>query len=261
MTKSTGAVTAAPRTPVHGTATSRTPVHGTATSRTPVHGTATSRTSARGAATRRTSARGAATRRLLIAAAAATLAEHGFAGSSARVVADRAGVNQGLIFYHFGSVTGLLLAALDDVSATRRARYGQAVAAAGSPAELVEVASSIFREDLDAGDAAVLVAMIAGAAATPGLGAEVAERIGPWIGFARDAVAGVLVDSPLGSVVSADSAGFAVVALYLGMEMLTQLDGDGTPATALFDQAARLAALLGAMGTPSRTAVPGGATL
>ena len=76
----------------------------------------------------RSSTRGDETRRQLIEAAIGTLKDHGFAGASARVIADRAGVNQGLVFYHFDSVAGLLLAALDVVSATRQARYGEAVA-------------------------------------------------------------------------------------------------------------------------------------
>jgi AcrR family transcriptional regulator len=200
----------------------------------------------------RSSTRGDETRRQLIEAAIETLKDHGFAGASARVIADRAGVNQGLVFYHFDSVIGLLLAALDAVSATRQARYGEAVAGVTSPAELVEVASSIYREDLDAGHVAVLVAMIAGAASTPGLGEEVAKRIEPWAGFARDAITGVLADSPLISIMPPDDLGFAVVALYLGMEMLTQLDGNRAPASALFDQAMSLTTLLGALGgTPS----------
>ena len=212
------------------------------------------------AATSVRTTRGEATRQLLIAAAVETLKDHGYAGASARVIADRAGVNQGLIFYHFESVTGLLLAALDSVSDMRRARYGAAVDGVSSPAELVDVASSIFREDLDAGHVAVLVAMIAGAATTPGLGGEVAKRIAPWTGFARDAVAVALADSPLHSLVPAESVGFAVVALYLGMEMLTHLDGDRAPATELFDHALAITALLGALGgTGPTAAAPDGA--
>ena len=115
-----------------------------------------------------------------------------------------------------------------------------------SPAGLVGVASSIYSEDLNEGHVAVLVAMIAGAATTPGLGEEVAKRIAPWTSFARDAVAGVLGDSPVGASVPAETMGFAVVALYLGMEMLTHLDGDRAPATALFDRALQLVGLLGA---------------
>src|SRR5664280_2663095 len=161
--------------------------------------------------------RGEVTRQQLIEAAIDTLKNHGYAGASARVIVDRAGVNQGLIFYHFDSVTGLRLAALDEVSAQRRDRYAGAVDEASSPAELVRVASTIYREDLGAGYVGVLVAMIAGVATTPGLGDEVAKRIAPWTDFARTAVTGVLADSPLGAVLPADTVGFAVVALYLGM--------------------------------------------
>ncbi len=192
--------------------------------------------------------RSAKTRRQLVEAAIEILKDHGFVGASARVIADRAGVNQGLVFYHFGSVTNLLLAALDAVSADRMARYGEAVAQVTSPAELVDVASSIFREDLDAGYVSVLVAMISGASSTQGLGAEVARRIEPWIGFAQAAIEGALEGSPLRSAVPADDLAFGIVALYLGMELLTHLDGVRAPADALFDRAASLVGLLAGLG-------------
>jgi AcrR family transcriptional regulator len=201
--------------------------------------------------------RGDDTRRALLDAATAVLREQGFAGASARVIADRAGVNQGLVFYHFGSVVGLLLAALDAVSEARAAQYEEAVAGVTSPAGLVEVATSIFREDLDAGHVAVLVAMMSGAASTPGLGPEVARRIAPWTTFARDALAAALEGSPLATLVPVDEVAHAVVALYLGLEMLTELDGDRAPAEALFARAGALAALLGALAPPT-TAGAGG---
>jgi AcrR family transcriptional regulator len=197
------------------------------------------------------SRRGAETRQQLISAATAILKEQGFAGASARVIAERAGVNQGLVFYHFDSVVGLLLAALDAVSEARAARYGAAVAGVSSPAGLVEVAASIFREDLEAGHVAVLVAMMSGAASTPGLGEEVARRIAPWTAFARDAIAGALDGSPLERVLPADEVAHAVVALYLGLEMLTELDGDRTPAEALFSRAGTLVGLLALFGGPA----------
>ena len=58
-----------------------------------------------------------ATRRALVDAAIESLRFDGFAGASARAIATRAGLNPGLIFYHFGSVADLLLAALAEVSA------------------------------------------------------------------------------------------------------------------------------------------------
>ena len=63
--------------------------------------------------------RSADTRRVLVEAAIETLKDVGYAGASARAIAERAGSNQGLVFYHFGSVANLLLAALDAVSADR----------------------------------------------------------------------------------------------------------------------------------------------
>jgi len=50
---------------------------------------------------------------------------------------------------------------------------------------LVDAATDIFRNDLDAGSMTVLVEMIAGASSTTDLGAEVAARIGPWKEFAQ----------------------------------------------------------------------------
>src|SRR3954452_18431681 len=89
-----------------------------------------------------------ATRQALVDAAIETLKADGFSGASARTIAGRAGCNQGLVFYHFGSVANLLLAALDAVSADRSARYRASVEAAASPTELVDAATAIFREDL-----------------------------------------------------------------------------------------------------------------
>ena len=187
-------------------------------------------------------------RRMLIDAAIETLKADGFGGASARAIAGRAGCNQGLVFYHFGSVVNLLLAALDAVSADRLEHYGEAVSRVDSPAQLVDVAATIFEEDLDAGYVSVLVAMIAGASSTPGLGSEVAARIAPWMQFAQGAIDESLGDSPIGSVVPSGDVAFGVVALYLGMEMLTHLDGDRAPALALFDHAKGLATLLAALG-------------
>jgi AcrR family transcriptional regulator len=192
---------------------------------------------------RATGERSSATRQGLVDAAIDSLRFDGFAGASARAIAARAGSNQGLVFYHFGSVAELLLAALDEVSTRRLQRYSAVVEAAGTPSELVAAATKIFREDLDEGYVTVLVEMIAGAASSPALGQQVAARIAPWRAFAERAIEATISDSPLGSVVPVGDAAYAVVALYLGLEMLSHLDGDRTHALALFDQASRLAAL------------------
>ncbi len=198
----------------------------------------------------------AATRHTLVEAAIETLRAEGFAGASARAIAGRAGCNQGLVFYHFGSVANLLLAALDAVSADRLERYGAAIEHVTSPQELTEVAAAIFREDLDAGYVTVLVEMIAGASSTPGLGAEVAARIAPWTQFAQRAIDTTLRGSALGTFIPSADVAYCVVALYLGLEMLTHLDGDRGHALALFDHAKQLAMLLEALGSTSGATPP-----
>ena len=191
------------------------------------------------------------TRRQLVEAALETLTSAGYGGASARSIANRAGVNQGLIFYHFGSVANLLLAALDSVSEERLHRYGAEVAGVTSPGELVDAAEGIFRNDLDAGYITVLVELIAGASSTPGLGPEVSARIRPWREFARSTIEEAIGDSPLRSVLPAEDVAHAVVALYLGLEMLSHLDGDAAPALALFAHAKQIATLVEALTSPT----------
>jgi AcrR family transcriptional regulator len=193
------------------------------------------------------------TRRTLVDAAIATLKEDGYAGASARAIAERAGVAQGLVFYHFGSVANLLLAALDAVSAARLADYSASIEQARTPGELVAAAAGIFREDLDAGYVTVLVEMIGGASATPGLGAEVAARIGPWTAFAQEALEKTLGESPLGTLLPTRDVAHAIVALYLGLEMLSHLDGDRAPALALFGHAEQLASFFAPSPTKETT--------
>ncbi len=193
------------------------------------------------------------TGRILVDAAIETLTKKGYSGASARAIAEAAGVNQGLIFYHFGSVTNLLLAALDSVSADRLTHYTAALEQVGSTGDLVDAATGIFERDLDAGYITVLVEMIAGASSSPGLGPEVAARIGPWRSFAQDAIERALGDSPLGAALPVADVAYGIVALYLGLEMLSHLDGDRGPSLALFGHAKQLSLLVEAMtaGAPS----------
>jgi AcrR family transcriptional regulator len=184
------------------------------------------------------------TRGTLIAAAIATLRESGFAAASARRIAAEAGCNQALIFYHFGSVPDLLVAALEDVSARRMVAYRELLDRTGTLGELIDGARAVFEADLDAGHVTVLVEMISGAQSVPGLGERVSACLAPWRSFAESAVRDVLASSPLGSLVPPDEAAHAVVAGILGLEMLASLDGDRASALALFDRARAVGDLL-----------------
>jgi AcrR family transcriptional regulator len=189
------------------------------------------------------------TRAALIEGAIEALRTTGFAGASAREIARLAGCNQTLVFYHFGSVTSLLLAALDGVSERRMAAYQQVISGARSASDLVESARAIFAEDLDSGHVTVLVEMIAGARSVPGLGEQVAARLAPWREFAEEAVGGALASSPLARLLPARDLAHGVVAGFLGLELLAALDGDRAAALALFDRASVLAAMADLAGT------------
>ena len=188
--------------------------------------------------------RSAGTRQALIVAAISALRDVGFAGASAREIARRAGCNQSQVFYHFGSVVELLLAALDEVSASRMDAYRSLLDQATTLSGLVESAETILTEDLDSGYVAVLVEMVAGAQSVPGLGEQVTQRLAPWKAFAEEAVQRALAVVPLGALVPAREVAHAIVAGLLGLELLANLDGDRTQATALFGRARMLAGLL-----------------
>jgi AcrR family transcriptional regulator len=180
------------------------------------------------------------TRARLISAANEALREKGFFGATAREIARRARCNQALVFYHFGSVGNLLLAALDDVSARRFDHYRAVLEDSEGISGILQLAELVFREDLDAGYLTVLAEMINAASSTPGLGPEVAARIAPWRQFAADGLRRGLTEVGLPELVEADDVGHALVALFLGLELLAHLDGDRTRAIHLFEGAQKL---------------------
>jgi AcrR family transcriptional regulator len=184
----------------------------------------------------------------LVAAAIDALREVGFAGASAREIASRAGFSQALVFYHFGSVNDLLLAALDEVSARRMTAYRGLLEHATSMSALSESARSIFIEDLDAGYVRVLIEMITGAHAVPGLGDQVAERLRPWRDLAEDAIRRVVGRSAAARLLPPAEAGHALVAGFLGLELLASLDGDRAAAIAVFDRFRSLTRILDLLG-------------
>ena len=115
----------------------------------------------------------------LVQAAVQALREVGFAGASARDIARRAGSTQSQVFYHFGSVADLLLAALDDVSARRMAAFQPLLEAATSPAYLLRTARPVVGDDSGSGELQVLVELVAGPPPCPGLCHPGAARFPP----------------------------------------------------------------------------------
>ena len=188
------------------------------------------------------------TKERIVLAALETLKEEGFAGTSARAIARRGNFNQALIFYHFGTLNDLLLAALDRTSAERMARYRDAVRTPASIEDRIRMATDLYREDLETGHITIISELIAGSLARPDLGPEVVARLEPWVELVEeeltDMLAGSLLGSLLGGVVQPRPLAFGIIALYLGVDLLSHLDHDNSRAEALFETAGRLGPLL-----------------
>jgi AcrR family transcriptional regulator len=168
-----------------------------------------------------------------------TLQREGFAGATSRAVARNGGFNPALIFYYFGSLDGLLLAALEQTSTARLTRYREALEDVTTVDRLLEVMVSLYSEDRDSGHITVVSQMMAGSLANPELRPQVLTRMEPWIDLAEATIARLL--PPL---LPARDLGAAAVTFYLGANLLSALQPENTQLERLFEHAMQLAPLL-----------------
>ncbi|GAA2628569.1 MULTISPECIES: TetR/AcrR family transcriptional regulator [Streptomyces] len=198
----------------------------------------------------------AATKEKLLEGALRTLAEQGIAKASARTIATTAGVGQGLIFYHFGSVDELLAAACRFGAEQRVARYRDRLAALGSLTELLEFARAMHEEERAAGNVALLGQLLAAGQSSPVLAAATADGLGLWIEELEKVLTRLLAATPLEGY--ADPAGLAraTAASFIGIELYEGVDPQGAgSALAALEQLAGLAAVLEGLGSLSQRVV------
>jgi AcrR family transcriptional regulator len=117
-------------------------------------------------------ARGRSTRAQLLAAATEVLREDGYAATSMRAVAERAGAQLSLVHYHFGSKRGLLVAVLDDLTERLLERQRALFADERPFSEQWRTACEYLREDLGSGYVRILWELWSAGLADP----ELAER-------------------------------------------------------------------------------------
>jgi AcrR family transcriptional regulator len=182
------------------------------------------------------------TKATILDAAVKTLQTEGFSGATSRAIGRTGGFNQALIFYHFGSLDALLLAALERTSQARLARYREATAGIDQLDRLLAVMAELHEEDRQSGHITVVSQMLAGSLANPELAPQVVAQLEPWIDLAEKTIARVL--PPL---VPPRDLAFAAVTFYLGVNLLTTLDPDRSRLQALFDHAAALGPLVAAL--------------
>lgn len=182
------------------------------------------------------------TRQRLIRGAIETIRTHGITGTSARSIAATAGVNQALVFYHFGSVHDLLKAACLTATQERVAPFVERLEEVGDLRELLALGRATHAEERAHGNVTVLAQMLAGAQADPELVETTAAALQLWITPIESALTRLLAGSPVAELIDTPGLARAVSAGFVGLELYEGVDPDG--AAAALDALDRLGDLI-----------------
>jgi AcrR family transcriptional regulator len=185
------------------------------------------------------------TRDKLLDAAARALAEDGVAGVSARTVAARAGVNQALVFYHFGSVSGLLDAAVRRSVDLAVASYRDRFTDVSSLAELVSVGRELHEAEKLTGNVQQMAQVMAGAMRDEALAGAGRYAMARWSAEIEAVLGRVLKPTPLHGLVDPRGLAQTVAAGFIGLELYDGVDPE--VAGAAFDALDAIGALVSAL--------------
>ncbi len=201
---------------------------------------------------RKSSKSGNDTKNKILDAALQTVRDEGLVGTSARSIARTGDFNQALVFYHFGSIEGLLLAALERAHERRMDRFEHDLATVTELQGLTRIAQELHASAEDP-DQAALAAIVAGWSATSDNGKTILDILQPWNDMVSEALKRVLGDHPLAKFIPTNDLAHAIAALFLGIEILGRLDPSNQQADRIF---AVLNSLAG-FGTPLLQAMEG----
>jgi len=194
----------------------------------------------------------------LLDAAAEMLATEGLTGLSARSVAARAGVNQALVFYHFGSVAELVEAALrrsaDLAVATYRNRFDDVT----SFTELLTLGRELHATERDRGNVAQMAQVMSGALRDATLARAGRYALTQWTRQIEVVLGRLLAGSPLRGLVEPAGLARAVAASFLGLELYEGVDPEGaTSAMAALESLGNLLEMVDGLGPVGTRAVRG----
>jgi AcrR family transcriptional regulator len=188
-------------------------------------------------------ATGAETRVKIIEAARQVLRDQGITEASARNIARQGDFNQALIFYHFGSIEGLLIAVAEDEGRLRATLYAEQFQRITKLAELVRIARDVHSHEMDTGGPTVLSQLLAGALSSEPIAQGMVQAMQPWMDLVNSAMGQTVASTPFVSMLPSEDLAFAVASLFIGMELLSSLDPTAKQAERLFDMFGNLAGL------------------
>ena len=183
-----------------------------------------------------------------------TIRTHGIAKVSARTIATTGGLNQALVFYHFGSVDALVAEACL-VSTTERVEvFEQRLDEVQGFADLLRVAQELHAQEKELGNVTILGQVLAGSQTNPQLAEVTGKALDLWTSRIERALAGVLDGSPLGDALDAALLAELVSAAFIGIELVEPTRADGGSVAAL-ERLVPLAQALDDLGPLARRAV------
>lgn len=196
------------------------------------------------------------TRAKLLVAAADCVREDGVAAASARTISARAGVNQALVFYHFGSVSDLIEAgcgqALDEAVARHRDRLLGVTSLAG----LLHAGRQLHEQERVIGNVAMMAQLMSGAGRDPVLARAARYAMDQWCALIEPTIVRLVRSSPLADLVEPAGLARAICASFVGLELYDDADPDAAArALSALEQLTVLAEVLDDLGPVARRAV------
>ncbi|WP_433469222.1 TetR/AcrR family transcriptional regulator [Spirillospora sp. CA-128828] len=177
-------------------------------------------------------------RKRLLEAAVRTLAAEGYGGTTARSIAKTGGFAPGVIYYHFEDLEDLLVAALRHTSQARRERYEEVLGSCADATELLADLRELYADDMrDQGHIDAVQELFRASSASPRLRNELLAHVESWSEFAATTIRRLVAGTTLESLVPSRDLGMIAVAMFLGIQTLSHLDGDRSRIESLFNTA------------------------
>ncbi|MEN3613211.1 TetR/AcrR family transcriptional regulator [Plantactinospora sp. ZYX-F-223] len=196
------------------------------------------------------------TKQRLLDGTLAAIGAHGIAGISARTIASAAGVNQALVFYHFGSVDELLAAACTANTAERVATYSARFTEVRTLRELLDVGRALHEQEKELGHVSVLAQLLAGAQTDRRLAESVAAALRLWVDEIESVLRRLLVGSPFAEIADVGGLARAISGAFVGLELYEGVDQAGAArAFAALEQLALLIDIVDDLGPVPRRAL------
>ncbi len=165
-------------------------------------------------------------------------------------------MNQGLIFYHFGSVDELIIAACTTATAERVDRYRDRLAAAGSLRELLVAGRELHEAERAAGNVTMLAQVLAGAQQNEALARAGREALSLWIAEIELVLDRLIRDNPISIAIDGPGLARGLAAAFIGIELYEGVDPAGAEAAfAALEQLSVLTEVLDDLGPVVRRAL------